>query len=439
MSREGPNKGEEPGLPEPQEELDPADTENAVCNNNVCKNNGHDDRPIVITGGAGFIGTNLAHRLLSAKRRVILFDNLSRSGVEQNLDWLREVHGGRVQHVLGDVRDAKALRETVAEASQVFHLAAQVAVTSSLEDPIEDFEINARGTLNLLEALRGMRRPPPLVFTSTNKVYGDLKQFELQLRDGRYEPEAKEIRRNGFSESQPLHFHSPYGCSKGAACQYVLDYARTFGLPTVVFRMSCIYGPHQFGTEDQGWLAHFLIRALHDSPITVYGNGHQVRDILFVEDLVNAFLLAQKHMHNLQGQVFNIGGGPRNTISLLELLGLIQQLNREKPKVSWATWRAADQKYYVSDTRKFSSATGWTPTVGVREGVERLYAWLRDFNATPLGLTRVRVSSKPLKLRITHLRRTSVSASLRPNGTARLKINRRINGKRRNTLSKSPA
>ena len=342
--------------------------------------NGRSEQPILITGGAGFIGTNLAHRLLSAKKRVILFDNLSRPGVEQNLEWLQATHGELVSHEQGDVRDFEALRQVVKQAGQVFHLAAQVAVTTSLNSPFEDFEINARGTLNLLEALRSLAAPPPLVFTSTNKVYGDLADVKLRINHGRYEPEAENVRKHGFNELQSLHFHSPYGCSKGAACQYVLDYARTFGLPTVVFRMSCIYGPHQFGNEDQGWVAHFLIRALENSSITIYGDGRQVRDVLFVEDLVEAFLLAQQHIDSLTGQVFNIGGGPSNATSLLELMEIIGELHGQRPPVCQADWRAADQQYYVSDTRKFSEATGWSPKVGVRAGIGLLYQWLQEFH-----------------------------------------------------------
>jgi CDP-paratose 2-epimerase len=333
-------------------------------------------RPVLITGGSGFIGTNLAHRLLSAGCPVLLFDNLSRPGVERNWQWLRATHGDRVQLESADVRDPRPLQRAARHASQVFHFAAQVAVTTSLTDPIEDFEVNARGTLNLLEALRALPHPPPLVFTSTNKVYGGLDDVPLRLDGQRYEPEAAAVRRRGISEARPLDFHSPYGCSKGAADQYVLDYARTFGLPAVVFRMSCIYGPHQFGTEDQGWVAHFLIRAIEGQPITLYGDGMQVRDLLFVEDLLDAFLLAQAHMESLSGSAFNIGGGPAHTISLLELLVLIEALHGIQPRVRFDTWRPGDQRYYVSDPAQFSAATGWAPRIGVREGVERLYRWL---------------------------------------------------------------
>ncbi len=250
-------------------------------------------------------------------------------------------------------------------------------MTTSLIDPQHDFAVNVGGTLNLLESIRGLDNPPPLLFTSTNKVYGELSQLRLEKNCVRYQP-LDALLRSGIGEDQPLHFHSPYGCSKGAADQYVLDYARTFGLPAVVFRMSCIYGLHQMGTEDQGWVAHFLIRTLERKPIVLYGDGMQVRDLLFVEDLVDAFLLAQANIHTLAGQPFNIGGGLGNTISLLELLDLITALHGEKPKTRIEEWRPGDQRYYVSNTRKFKAATGWAPKVNVHQGVERLYQWLLE-------------------------------------------------------------
>ena len=336
-----------------------------------------EERPALITGGAGFVGTNLAHRLLSYGRPVVLFDNLSRPGVERNLRWLRETHGERVQIEVADVCDRWALERAVSVADEVYHLAAQVAVTTSLTGPVHDFEVNARGTLNLLEALRALPEPPPLVFTSTNKVYGGLEDMTLRLCGARYEPDDPDLRARGVGEGRPLDFHSPYGCSKGAADQYVLDYARTYGLPAVVFRMSCIYGPHQCGNEDQGWVAHFLLRALRGEDITLYGDGKQVRDTLFVEDLVDAFLLARKNILGLSGQAFNIGGGPRNTTSLLELVDRIGELQGRRPKVGFDEWRPGDQRYFVSDTRKFEAATGWNARTGVDEGVGRLYEWLR--------------------------------------------------------------
>jgi CDP-paratose 2-epimerase len=333
-------------------------------------------RPVLITGGAGFIGTNLAHRLLSTGQDVLILDNLSRPGVEHNVHWLRARHGNRVQVCVADIRNTSTLREVVQQAAQVFHFAAQVAVTTSVLDPKEDFEVNALGTINLLEALRQLQHPPPLVFTSTNKVYGQLEDVALRQQAMRYEPTHHAIRLAGIDENYPLTFHSPYGCSKGAADQYVLDYARFYGLPAVVFRMSCIYGPHQWGTEDQGWVAHFLLRVLAHQPIMLYGDGRQVRDVLFVQDLINALLLAQTYMPTLAGQVFNIGGGPANTTSLLELLDLIAEIHGQKPLVQFTTWRPGDQKYYATDIRRFSVATGWLPQVRVRQGVAALYAWL---------------------------------------------------------------
>jgi CDP-paratose 2-epimerase len=345
-----------------------------------------DAGPALITGGAGFIGTNVAARLLASGRRVRVFDNLSRAGVEANAQWLRDSFGEAVEIRVGDIRDRDAVLQAVDGVDDVYHFAAQVAVTSSLTDPLHDFSINAGGTLNLLEALRGREEPPSLVFTSTNKVYGDLEDVELVPDGTRYVPADERTRVCGISEQRPVEFHSPYGCSKGAADQYVLDYARTFGLPAVVFRMSCIYGPHQFGTEDQGWVAHFLIRALADAPITIYGDGLQVRDILFVEDLVDALLLAQQRMPSLAGRAFNIGGGPERTTSLVELVETIDRLRGQPVAIAYDAWREADQRYYVSDTSAFSQATGWAPRVSVEEGVRALCAWLQTTRAPSAAL-----------------------------------------------------
>ena len=338
-------------------------------------------RPTLITGGAGFVGANLAHRLLSEQRPVLVLDNLSRPGVERNLAWLREQHPAGLEVTIADVRDAKAVARAVARARQVFHFAAQVAVTTSLVDPREDFEINALGTLNVLEAVRARAEPPPVVITSTNKVYGGLEAIALGLDGRHYAPESEQIAAHGISEDRPLDFHSPYGCSKGTADQYVHDYARSYGLKTVVFRMSCIYGQRQFGTEDQGWVAHFLLRAIDGKPITLFGDGMQVRDILFVDDLVDAFLLAERHIDRLAGKAFNIGGGPGNVISLLDLLDRIERLHGRRPAVTFEGWRTGDQRYYVSDPRRFQQATGWAPRVGAEQGIERLYRWLRELRA----------------------------------------------------------
>ncbi len=355
--------------------------------------NGQSGLPAVITGGAGFIGSNLAHRLLSDGCPVIIFDNLSRPNVEKNLNWLIATHGDLVQIEVADIRDRDKLERAIKGSSQVFHFAAQVAVTTSLVDPIRDFEVNARGTINLLESLRKLGdAAPPLVFTSTNKVYGSLNDIPLNVRRSRYQPTSPMTRKYGINEDRPIEFYSPYSCSKGAADQYVLDYARTFGLPTVVFRMSCIYGEHQFGTEDQGWVAHFLIQALDGNPITVYGDGMQVRDVLFADDLVEAMILARDNMDEIAGQAFNIGGGPENSVSLMELLNLISEMQGDSCIVKFEGWRAADQRYYVSDCRRFSEATGWQPKYDVRSGLERLRYWLL---ASRLPESRASVAGEP--------------------------------------------
>lgn len=337
------------------------------------------DSAVLITGGAGFIGTNLADRLLRSGRRVVVFDNLSRSGSEHNLEWLRTTHGESFEFLEGDIRNRAAVRRALNGIGQVFHLAAQVAVTTSLDDPAEDFDVNTGGTLTLLEAIRGLRNRPGLLYTSTNKVYGDLRDLDLFPNGTRYEPTDSLIRFQGIGENRRLEFHSPYGCSKGAADQYVLDYARTFKIPAVVFRMSCIYGPHQFGNEDQGWVAHFLIRALEGTPITLYGDGLQVRDILFIDDLVDAFLLAEARIENLAGEAFNIGGGPKHAVSLRELITVIENISGQRVITKRQDWRLADQKYYVSDTQKFEARTRWRRNIDVATGVRSLYQWLAEY------------------------------------------------------------
>jgi CDP-paratose 2-epimerase len=338
--------------------------------------------PVLILGGAGFIGTNVASRLCSTGRPVLVYDDLSRPGVDRNVQWLKTTYGSLVDFERGDIRDARLMRRCVRQASAVFHFAAQTAVTTSVITPRADFEVNAVGTITLLEELRALSFPIPMLFTSTNKVYGDLNGLALRQRGSRYEPEHPDILANGIDESCPLSFHSPYGCSKGAADQYVLDYARTYDLPNVVFRMSCIYGPHQCGTEDQGWVAHFLLRAIAGEQISLYGDGMQVRDVLFVEDLVDAMALALQSADRLKGRAFNIGGGPANTTSLLELIDQISSLENERVSVRFDDWRVGDQKYYVSDTRAFHNATGWKARTGVRQGVQRLHRWLLDNAST---------------------------------------------------------
>jgi CDP-paratose 2-epimerase len=329
----------------------------------------------LITGGAGFLGANLADRLASAGERVVIFDNLARANVARNLAWLQQRHGDRIAVRIADVRNAEAVRQATRGASVVFHLAAQVAVTSSVEDPVADFEVNARGTLNVLEALRRRSDPPPLIFASTNKVYGKLfGAAQLRRGEHRYEPGSGIPQ--AVDESCPLDLFSPYGCSKGAADQYVLDYARVYGVPTVVFRMSCLYGPRQFGTEDQGWVAHFLISALAGRPITIYGDGRQVRDLLFVDDAIEAYLLARERIDEVGGRAFNLGGGPGNACSLLELLDQFARLGIALPPIGFAPWRPGDQLYYVSDTARFEALTGWRARTPVADGLARLHRWL---------------------------------------------------------------
>ena len=305
-----------------------------------------------------------------------VLDNLSRPGVEQNLLWLRQQHGALLEFVRADVRDAAAVNQAVQGVQQVFHFAAQVAVTTSLENPREDFDVNALGTLNVLEAARARPVAPGVILTSTNKVYGGLEDLELSVQGQRYLPVDAKVTETGIGESRPLDFHSPYGCSKGTADQYVIDYARSFGMTTLVFRMSCIYGPRQFGTEDQGWVAHFILRALRGERITLYGDGMQVRDVLYVDDLVEAFLLAEQNAARLKGRACNMGGGPRNTISLLDLLDRIERLHGKRPPVDFDAWRTGDQRYYVSDTSTFQRETGWAAKFSADEGIASLFDWL---------------------------------------------------------------
>ena len=347
----------------------------------------------LITGGAGFIGTHLAHRLLASGETVRVFDNMSRPSVDLNLEWLLERHRSKLDIRLGDVRDAAAVREAVQGVGRVFHLAAQVGVTTSLDDPTHDFEVNARGTLNVLEAVRAAPRPPHVVFTSSSKVYGALADISLERLKTRYQPKAGEIRDYGVSERRPLDLYSPYGCSMGTADQYVLDYGRSYGIPSVVFRLSCIYGPRLFSTEDQGWLAHFFIRAMRGNRLRIYGDGLQVRDVLYVDDLIDAFLAARDAC--VVGCAFNIGGGPRNALSLLELVELMGENYGYRPEASFMPSRVGDQRYYVSDTRRFTQATGWRPRTGVVEGIAKLHGWLKGrstrSNAAVGGTTEERI------------------------------------------------
>jgi CDP-paratose 2-epimerase len=334
------------------------------------------DRPIAIVGGSGFIGSNLADSLLSDGEQVLVIDNLSRPGVEQNLAWLKEKHGERVVAEIIDVRDTERFVSNIARSKAVFHFAAQTAVTTSLVEPIEDFEINLRGTVNVLEATRASGRPIPVIFASTNKVYGDLDDIRMVEEDDRYLPVDGDTRARGIGEDRRLDFCTPYGCSKGAADQYVLDYAKSYGLPTAVLRMSCIYGPRQFGTEDQGWVAHFLLCALSGRPITIYGDGKQVRDILHVSDAVAAYRALLDNIGTVRGKAFNLGGGPENAVSLRALLAEIAHLTGREIPVRYEAERTGDQLYFVADTRSIEAALGWRARVPWREGIRDLAGWL---------------------------------------------------------------
>jgi CDP-paratose 2-epimerase len=342
------------------------------------------DRSVLVTGGAGFIGTNLATRVVNDGGRVVVLDDLSRPGVRANLEHLRRLPApDRLRTEIGDVRDRSVLRGVLEGVDTVVHLAAQVAVTTSVDEPRHDFEVNLGGTFALLDEIRSMDTAPTVLFTSTNKVYGDMLDLTAERRGDRWEPTDAEIRLHGIAESRPLSFCSPYGCSKGGADQYVIDAAKTYGIPTVVFRMSCIYGPHQCGNEDQGWVAHFLLQAMAGKPITIFGDGAQVRDALYVDDLVDAMDLAVEHVDRFSGRAFNMGGGPGNTISLLELLAMIGELEHEDPTVSFDAWRIGDQRTYVSDVRAFAAATGWRPKVDLRTGVASLHRWLEEHAIGP--------------------------------------------------------
>lgn len=340
-------------------------------------------RPILVTGGAGFIGANLSDALAAEGHAVIVYDALSRPGVEANLAWLRRRHGSRILPVVADIRDAEEIARAVAEAAAVFHFAAQVAVTTSLMNPRADMEINLLGTVNLLEALRALPRPVPLLYASTNKVYGDLPDIALEAVGDAYLPVDPSLRDRGIGEARPLDFHTPYGCSKGAADQYVLDYARSFGLPAAVLRMSCIYGPRQMGNEDQGWVAHFLIRALAGEPVTLYGDGRQVRDILHVRDVVTVYRAALARIEAISGHAFNIGGGPGNAVSLLRLLDHAAGLIGRPVERRFEAWRPGDQRYYVSDTRRALERLGLAPFTPWREGVADLANWLAAERSEP--------------------------------------------------------
>jgi len=331
----------------------------------------------LITGGAGFIGSNYVHRLLARGEHVTIYDNLSRTGASKNMAWLEEMFGKEASRlIVGDVADAAHLTEAAKEADIIVHLAGQVAVTTSVTDPRGDFEANALGTFNALEAARASGRDPVFVYASTNKVYGGMEDVALAEGPTRYRYADLE---HGCPETQPLDFHSPYGCSKGTGDQYVRDYARIYGLRTVVFRQSCIYGSRQFGVEDQGWVAWFVIAAVLGRPITIYGDGKQVRDVLHVEDLLDAYDAAIENIDVAAGRVYNIGGGPGNVMSVWAEFGpLLEKLLGKEIPVARGDWRPGDQKVFYADIQKAERELGWKPKIGVERGVEMLFEWVKE-------------------------------------------------------------
>jgi CDP-paratose 2-epimerase len=328
----------------------------------------------LITGGAGFIGSNLAHRLLDQDHEVVVYDNLSRQGADKNVAWLRAEHGDRWTLLKADIRDFETLCQAAADADVIYHLASQVAVTTSVHDPRHDFEVNALGTFNVLEAARLSGRRPILLYASTNKVYGGMEEVTVVETASGY---AYRDHPHGIPETHPLDFHSPYGCSKGAGDQYVRDYARIYGLPTVVFRQSCIYGSRQFGIEDQGWVAWFLIAAVTGQPIAIYGDGKQVRDVLWVGDLLDLYERSIAKIKIAAGQVYNVGGGPENTLAVWQELGpMLARLLGREIEVTYRDWRPGDQRIFVADIRKAGRELGWSPKTSKEEGVRQLCDWV---------------------------------------------------------------
>jgi CDP-paratose 2-epimerase len=328
----------------------------------------------IITGGAGFIGANAASRYLKRGHHVVVIDNLSRDGVHRNLDWLRTQ--GPLEFIQLDIRDDARLAHVFREhrdVDQILHLAAQVAVTTSVQVPREDFDTNALGTFNVLEAMRSNRINAPLIYASTNKVYGEMTGIGVVEQAGRYTYRSLPF---GVCEEHGLDFHSPYGCSKGSADQYVVDYHRIYGLRTVVFRQSCIYGYRQFGAEDQGWVAWFMIASHLGRPITIYGDGKQVRDLLFIDDLLDAYDAAFLQADRVSGRAYNIGGGRDNVLSVRDLIAFIE--NRRGARLSYQSsdWRPGDQKVFVSDIRRARAELGWQPKIRCPQGLDLLYNWI---------------------------------------------------------------
>jgi len=333
-------------------------------------------RNYLVTGGAGFIGSNYVHRLIQRGESVTIFDNLSRAGAPRNLDWLQAEFGkDAVRLIVGDVRSADQMAEAAKDADVILHLAGQVAVTTSVTNPRDDFEANALGTFNALEAARLSGRDPIFIYSSTNKVYGGMDDVEIIEEATRWL--YKDLTK-GCAESQPLDFHSPYGVSKGTGDQYTRDYSRIYGLRSVVFRQSCIYGPRQFGVEDQGWLAWMIIAAVTGKQITIYGDGKQVRDVLHVYDLLDGYDAAIEKIDQAKGQVYNMGGGTRNLLAIWTEFGpILEKLLGKKIEVARGDWRPGDQKVFYADYGKAKNELGWEPKIDLEEGVEMLFDWVK--------------------------------------------------------------
>ncbi|MFC1454925.1 SDR family NAD(P)-dependent oxidoreductase [Candidatus Undinarchaeota archaeon] len=330
-------------------------------------------KKVLVTGGAGFVGSNLVDRLLSNGEQVIVYDNLFRPGVEHNIDWLKSNWQDKFEFVKEDVCNAEKIQEAAKDVDAIYHTAGQTAVTTSVSNPRQDFEINALGTFNVLEAARKSEKDPVVIYTSTNKVYGDLEDVKIAEREKRYEFEELV---NGVPSERPIEPHTPYGCSKATGDSYCLDYNRIYGLKTVVFRMSCIYGTRQFGCIDQGWVAHFITSYINKNPLTIFGDGKQIRDVLFVDDLVNAFIAATENIDKTAGQPYAIGGGAKNTMSLIELVKYIEERGNRPFDLSYDEWRPSDQKVYYSDVSKAKKDFGWEPKIDPKEGVNLLYSWI---------------------------------------------------------------
>lgn len=332
-------------------------------------------RSIFITGGTGFIGSNAADYFSKKKWKVFIYDNLSRNGSNYNLSWLlKKVN---IKFIKGDIRNYELLKKTLKKIKPevILHCAGQVAVTTSFTNPREDFEINAKGTFNILEATKNNKLKSKIIYTSTNKVYGDLPEHKLKEKKKRY---SFFNNHKGVNEKTNIDFHSPYGCSKGAADQYVMDYSREYKLDTFVLRQSCIYGPNQFGIEDQGWLAWFTIASILKKKITIFGNGKQVRDLLHVNDLIRLFEVIANNKNKITSRIYNVGGGLKFSLSILELLDLLESLMKKKIPVRFSKWRPGDQKIYISDNSKTLKNLGWKPKIDPKKGVTELINWVLE-------------------------------------------------------------